>query len=434
MEGLQELAKEMFEKEQQFRQVSSPIDLINISASPSEDMSYGVVEVHNRYLVSALDGEATLKVVRILREDNEILNISRDLFMEIFQLFEIEAYILYLISRNSYGFHRFEATKSSSNDSLSSFFLGTVLYVLIWSFNPRSLKTRAMLLTRRSSGLHNDKETFRQFQNILRFYKNYVYTPGLLAFVAGAHIIQFVDEYILLELRLIRSIEAGTGHGTWRSELPRVHGHVVRDELTRKSDDITLITRSSGMVGGCLVDLANNARHAEIASSLLAFLLEKIDSSHLAQDFDRRNYDASAKALQLLVPTLQGQIKSAKSYIRYLQEQARNQSSVLFGLLTREDAIANIKLADASKQLAQSMKKDNSAMKTVAIMTMAFLPATFFAALFAVPSLQWDKPGVVQDKFWIYWAFTLPSTAFVFIAWFLITNWESITSGKNGHE
>jgi hypothetical protein len=157
MEGLQELAKEMFEKEQQFRQVSSPIDLINISASPSEDMSYGVVEVHNRNLVSALDGEATLKVVRILREDNEILNISRDLFMEIFQLFEIEAYILYLISRNSYGFHRFGATKSSSNDSLSSFFLGIVLYVLIWSFNPRSLKTRAMLLTRRSSGLHNDK-------------------------------------------------------------------------------------------------------------------------------------------------------------------------------------------------------------------------------------------------------------------------------------
>jgi hypothetical protein len=83
------------------------------------------------------------------------------------------------------------------------------------------------------------------------------------------------------------------------------------------------------MVGGCLVDLANNSRHVEIASSLLAFLLEKIDSSHLAQDFDRRNYDASAKALQLLVPTLQGQIKSAKSYIRYLQERARNQSSVV---------------------------------------------------------------------------------------------------------
>lgn len=47
----------------------------------------------------------------------------------------------------------------------------------------------------------------------------------------------------------------------------------------------------------------------------------------------------------------------------------------LFGLLTHEDAIANIELANASEQLAQAMKKDSSAMKTVSIMTMAFLPA-----------------------------------------------------------
>jgi hypothetical protein len=60
-------------------------------------------------------------------------------------------------------------------------------------------------------------------------------------------------------------------------------------------------------------------------------------------------------------------------------------------------------------------------MKTVAIMTMAFLPATFFAALFAVPSLQWDRPGVIQDNFWVYWAFTVPATAIVFLVWGLLT-------------
>jgi hypothetical protein len=40
-------------------------------------------------------------------------------------------------------------------------------------------------------------------------------------------------------------------------------------------------------------------------------------------------------------------------------------------------------------------------MKTVAIMTMIFLPATFYAALFAVPSLQWDQPTIIGDRFWI---------------------------------
>lgn len=71
-------------------------------------------------------------------------------------------------------------------------------------------------------------------------------------------------------------------------------------------------------------------------------------------------------------------------------------------------------------------------MKTVAIMTMAFLPATFFAALFSVPSLDW-RPGpgrgVVQDTFWVYWAFTLPATALVFGLWLLF---DYRAAGRDG--
>jgi Mg2+ and Co2+ transporter CorA len=105
----------------------------------------------------------------------------------------------------------------------------------------------------------------------------------------------------------------------------------------------------------------------------------------------------------------------------------------LFGLLTHEDAIANINLASysaelaaASTKIAEATKKDSSAMKTIAVMTMVFLPATFFAALFSVPSLQWDKPVVIQDKFWIYWAFAVPSTLLVFVIWGLVTNRDLI--------
>jgi hypothetical protein len=57
-------------------------------------------------------------------------------------------------------------------------------------------------------------------------------------------------------------------------------------------------------------------------------------------------------------------------------------------------------------------------MKTIAIMTMCFLPATFFAALFAIPSLQWDKPTVIGSRFWVYWVVTIPTTILVFIVWF----------------
>ena len=75
----------------------------------------------------------------------------------------------------------------------------------------------------------------------------------------------------------------------------------------------------------------------------------------------------------------------------------------------------------ASNNLAKAVSADSSSMKVVAIMTMAFLPATFFAALFAVPSLQWDADNVVQSRFWIYLAFTIPSTALVFLLWAVLT-------------
>lgn len=60
-------------------------------------------------------------------------------------------------------------------------------------------------------------------------------------------------------------------------------------------------------------------------------------------------------------------------------------------------------------------------MKTIAVVTMTFLPATFFAAVFAMPLLQWNSSPVVQDNFWVYLVFALPSTALVFAVWAIVT-------------
>jgi hypothetical protein len=82
--------------------------------------------------------------------------------------------------------------------------------------------------------------------------------------------------------------------------------------------------------------------------------------------------------------------------------------------MTRNDTLATIELTRATA-------RDSSSMKVVAVMTMAFLPGTFIAALFSIPSLQWNTSSVVQDKFWVYWAFTLPLTALVFALWMMLT-------------
>lgn len=85
--------------------------------------------------------------------------------------------------------------------------------------------------------------------------------------------------------------------------------------------------------------------------------------------------------------------------------------------MAREEALTSIQISTATS-------RDSTSMKVIAVMTMVFLPGTFFAALFAVPSLQWNTTPVVQDNFWVYWAFTLPATGFVLMLWAVLTKRE----------
>lgn len=62
----------------------------------------------------------------------------------------------------------------------------------------------------------------------------------------------------------------------------------------------------------------------------------------------------------------------------YLQERVRSQNTVVYALMTHEDARINISLAKASKELAEAAKKDSASMKSIAIMVcglrLFFLP------------------------------------------------------------
>lgn len=71
-------------------------------------------------------------------------------------------------------------------------------------------------------------------------------------------------------------------------------------------------------------------------------------------------------------------------------------------------------------------------MKTVAIMTMAFLPGTFFAALLAIPSFHdWVAS---QDYIWVYWALTIPTTILVFMIWACLMNRKWIGNAIAGNK
>ena len=119
-----------------------------------------------------------------------------------------------------------------------------------------------------------------------------------------------------------------------------------------------------------------------------------------------------------------------KQKIWFLNYKQRKDStmSLVFNLVTQQDAANNI-------QIAHSMKRDSTSMTGIAALTMAFLPATFAATLVQTGVFG----GVIKERVWLVWvAITAPLTMIVLFSWWLYQkimksrgNGERLMSGKS---
>ncbi|KAI1770950.1 glycoside hydrolase family 31 protein [Hypoxylon cercidicola] len=328
---------------------------------------------------------------------------SKDAFLRLVDVMDMNPSALWLLRSEYDGFHHFQSLSSGS--VVDTYYIGTSSFVLIWTFDRRSLHTHALWILRQQSSL-NSNAPAAWFLNVLRRHQNHIRSPFLLAYVTALGTCCTFDGEISYRAHVVRLIERQTGYST--------HSSSIEERLGMQS-----LTVSIKEVGEVLNHNANKERHFRLMENVLDFILENAIE---CVDTRTEGEMASTQCLLAAIPILKTRMHASQEYLKYLKERAERLSTVLFALLTHEDSATHAELADASRQIAEAAQRDSSSMKTVAIMTMAFLPATFFAALFSVPSLDWrPDPGqnVVQPNFWIYWAFTLPATALVFGLWLL---------------
>ncbi|KAK3367287.1 hypothetical protein B0T24DRAFT_533967 [Lasiosphaeria ovina] len=346
-------------------------------------------------------------MVCIGRKPDLSLAISQQTFSQLFDDMKADPSVKYMVCENYDGFHEFH-----SGGFRLTRFIGTAFYALVWTFDPPSMSTAALFLDRRLQ-----HESFTPFVAVLQEFGSYIHTPSLLCFVSCYFLLHTFDRQTNgFELQTLQRIEKSTGFA------PHPSRWVGMDEPSFFAKlNIDDLTRSLQAVSEVSINITNRIRHQRNSSVLLATVREEYqtDKCHGISDHALGPYRHTLQSLQEAIPSVERHMSAYVEYLKYLKERSERLSSVLFALLTHEDA-------DASIGLAAATKRDSSSMKTVAIMTMAFLPATFFAALFAVPSLHWDQSVVVQDTFWVYWAFTLPTTLAVFVIWLLITGRKQI--------
>ena len=72
----------------------------------------------------------------------------------------------------------------------------------------------------------------------------------------------------------------------------------------------------------------------------------------------------------------------------------------------------------SSTVIASETRKDSASMKTIAALTMLFLPATFIATVFGMSFFEYSAHGLsVSGQWWVYVAITVPTTLLIFIIW-----------------
>ncbi|KAI1417220.1 hypothetical protein F5Y13DRAFT_177135 [Hypoxylon sp. FL1857] len=352
-----------------------------------------------------------LKLVRVERDLDVTLKVSSAGFHALFAAMRADPSALYMVCRDKDGYYEF--TCDDSTGYLPTRFLGTSKFAVLWTYDPRAARTVGIFIQRR-------RDTFFDLSHVLQVYAPCVATPYVVCFAIAVHQIQRHDaETLATELAVLRAVEGRTGFGPRggvAERLLKLRQH--RFDIDELADWMQGLSEVSGRI-------KNMTRHQRVAGQMLEILLKAGEAGEetagVPEGPMRVRHETSLRTLSKAVPTLQRQMAVDAEYLAYLQYRAEKLSGVLFAFLTHEDAAANASLAAASK-------RDASSMKTIAIMTMAFLPATFFAALFAVPSLRWEESDVVQSKFWVYWAFTLPATALVFCIWLTVTNRKWIYS------
>lgn len=108
------------------------------------------------------------------------------------------------------------------------------------------------------------------------------------------------------------------------------------------------------------------------------------------------------------------------SDIEFIEKRAQAQQAAVYNFLAQRDAKLQRDLAEFSKEISQAAKRDSSAMKGIAILTMVFLPGTYIATFFTMPILDFSghsRLPSVSHSFWLYWTITVPLTLIVLLTY-----------------
>ncbi|KAF2458657.1 hypothetical protein BDY21DRAFT_340956 [Lineolata rhizophorae] len=136
---------------------------------------------------------------------------------------------------------------------------------------------------------------------------------------------------------------------------------------------------------------------------------------------------ATRKQVKLQLQFLSCLLENFKFRAQSNKERLQNEINLAFNTVAQYDSRISVRIGKA-------VQNDSASMKTIAVLTMLFLPATFVSALFSTTffTFESNEDGVppkwfVSDKLWIYFIVSCPLTVVVLAFWSI---WHRSLSSK----
>ena len=173
-----------------------------------------------------------------------------------------------------------------------------------------------------------------------------------------------------------------------------------------------------------LTDLIFLSRIVSFNRDGAAYLLKTGDgiSSQMTPERRASLFHAS-RELRDIAKHMEFSSNSLQGFCANLKERILSQIQVLYSISAQTDN-------RLSARIAVSSGRDSTAMKTLAFITALFLPGTYIATLFSMSMFDWQaspseslspssspSTDTLSNKFWIYWATSIPLTIAVIIGW-----------------
>ncbi|KAI1271356.1 hypothetical protein F5Y07DRAFT_392801 [Xylaria sp. FL0933] len=108
-------------------------------------------------------------------------------------------------------------------------------------------------------------------------------------------------------------------------------------------------------------------------------------------------------------------------------------SQLEWNQIGRKDTFTNLEIAHNGLKVAQHTRRDSELMKSIALLTMVFLPATFVATLFSMGIFEWKGMHgeilSVSPYIWLYIAVTVVITSVTLGTWYLWAARRRVAAG-----